>query len=185
MDDEDLSDDTDSEPSTPRISIVSPQTPLPSPSPSPLGPSWIPDEHDQPGHISPSGSPTLKSPYETPLFETTPTRRRLRTPKVGPIKFLRALAKGAYGTAFASRDFATKKVICTKVFSKRRMVKNRESLAGLMVEFVTYKQIASASEEARKWLMTMHGALQDGQRVIFAMVSNMTFLKKYLCSSCV
>ncbi|TCD64294.1 camp-dependent protein kinase catalytic subunit [Steccherinum ochraceum] len=169
------SDDSDSEPSTPRITVISPQTPLPSPSPaSAFCPPWIPDEHDHSGYISPTSSKSRVGEHlDSPLFDTvSPSRRRFRTsakPKVGPFKFLCALDKGSYGTAFASRDVASGKVICTKVFSKARLAKHHAYMLGLTVELTTYKEIASSDEEQRKWLMSLHAAVQDGQRVLFAM----------------
>ncbi|THH27220.1 hypothetical protein EUX98_g6968 [Antrodiella citrinella] len=171
----DYSNDSDDDLFTPRISVVSPTTPLHSPG-SPASPPWIPDEDDLSEYAPSTSSAKVRTrdTPESPLYDppspiATHPWRRHHKPTVGPFKFLRALDKGSYGTAFAARDLATNRVVCTKMFSKQRMVQNREFLRGLMLEFVTYKQIASADEESRKWLMELHGVVQDGQRVLLVM----------------
>jgi hypothetical protein len=42
---------------------------------------------------------------------------------------------------------------------------------GIRAEMLAYKRIAEASEQQKKWLMELHGVLQDPERIVFVMVS--------------
>ena len=118
--------------------------------------------------------------------------------RVGPFQMLKTLNKGSYGTAYAARDLGSGQTLCAKVCLKKRAaprLESRESVSmstseheeeggddyvrGMRTEMKVYKRIAHASDKERKWLMELHGVLQDMDRVVFVMVRMIVY-----CISC-
>ncbi|KAI0340314.1 kinase-like protein [Trametopsis cervina] len=118
-----------------------------------------------------------------------------RSPRyhAGPFQFLESLNKGSYGSAYAAKDLSTGRVLCVKVCTKgraraRSLSQRRDSscsesesssnesfrrdcefVKGMRAEMHAYQRIAGASEHDKKWLMELHGVLQDPERVVFVM----------------
>ena len=90
--------------------------------------------------------------------------------RVGPFQFLRILSGGSYGTAYAACDLPSGNVYCAKVCRKVSILSRSERLRGLTSELLAYKRIATASETSKKWLMELHGVVQDPHNVVFVMV---------------
>ncbi|CAL1709858.1 unnamed protein product [Somion occarium] len=165
-------DDEDECPHCPRVKRVgSPDT---LSSASTTGPPQTPGDHEtiDPAVRQRLGSISQSRLYQIATSEIFPPSKNSKkdtTPKVGPFAILHELDHGSYASAFAARDLATSRVICTKVFSKKRTSERQERYVGLLTELIAYQHISSVEENARKWLMELHGVVQDTRNVIYVM----------------
>lgn len=120
---------------------------------------------------SPPCSPRKSMTVRTAAFANViPTS----SARVGPFRFLRTLANGTYGTAYVARELPTGNVVCAKVCPKTSAMVTRERLRGLTSELLAYKRISTASATSRKFLMEIHGVVQDPENVLFLMVSSIS-----------
>ncbi|KAK7678061.1 hypothetical protein QCA50_019002 [Cerrena zonata] len=151
----------DSPGSSSPTSTLSPQTPADFE-------SINPGVRERLGSISPiSGLDQLAT---SDLFPPSKTLELSTTePKVGPFAELRKLQSGAYGCAYSVRDFATSRVVCVKRFVKEHTSSSRQFYVGLLTELIAYQHISSTDENARKFLMELHGAVQDTDSVMYVM----------------
>ncbi|KAJ3533796.1 hypothetical protein NM688_g7232 [Phlebia brevispora] len=92
-------------------------------------------------------------------------------PTLGPIVFIRTLAKGSCGRPFVAWDKSTSSVLCAKVFYKNslRNSPRQHTVRLMLAELRAYKRIADAEQTARNWLMEIHGVVQDASRILFVM----------------
>lgn len=90
--------------------------------------------------------------------------------KAGPFTKLRELQFGSYACTYAVRDMATSRVVCVKKFLKRPTSSSRQFYVGLLTELIAYQHISSADENSRKFLMELHGVVQDTESVMYVMV---------------
>ena len=167
-------DDNDSDHlATPSISIISPITPSYS---SPFNSPTAPLHLRQVQHSVSSGTDnSILTPPTSPSPSPPTSPRKFYEPgisRIKPLEFMHSLCRGSYGAAYAARDPVTTQVICAKVFKKDTLSSKRDRYFGALIEFVAYQQISRADDNSKKWLMELHGAIQDEGRVIFAMVRN-------------
>lgn len=111
-------------------------------------------------------SPRKTVAYRTAAFAKTVPRTSAR---VGPLQFLREINTGSYGTAYVARETSTGHIFCAKVCPKYSATLRDEKLKGLTSELLAYKRISAADDLARKWLMEIHGVVQDPENIVFLM----------------
>lgn len=102
---------------------------------------------------------------------------------IGPFTELRSLQSGSYGRTYAVRDGATSRVVCAKRFIKKTTSGSRQFYVGLLTELIAYQHISAADANARKFLMELHGVVQDTESVMYVMVrlisSNVAIFYRY------
>ncbi|KAL4251003.1 hypothetical protein ABKN59_006597 [Abortiporus biennis] len=118
---------------------------------------------------------------ENGLSERNSLSKQPPSGKYGPFKYVNCRSKGSYGIACALKDMSTGKVFCAKTYTKSKMFnskgKRTERFNAALSELASYRHISLAEENERKWLMELHGIMQDDTYVMFFM--DLMFMELY------
>jgi serine/threonine protein kinase len=115
----------------------------------------------------------LQYPFDCELTNPSPAPAQASIPSVrGPFRKLCVLQKGGFATAWAAEDTSSGRLLCLKVFLKKRL-KHNQTEEGLLNELNVYKHIASTQETypaGKTFLMELEMSFQTKRDICFAMV---------------
>ncbi|KAG1847849.1 kinase-like domain-containing protein [Suillus subalutaceus] len=114
----------------------------------------------------------LQHPSDCKPIGPSPVPARASMPSVrGPFRKLCMLQQGGFATAWAAEDISSGRLLCLKVFRKKRLKYNRTE-EGLLNELDVYKHIASEQETCpagKMFLMELEMSFQTRRDICFAM----------------
>lgn len=122
-------------------------------------------------------------PSDCKPIDPSPVPARASMPSIrGPFRKLCMLQQGGFATAWAAEDISSGRLLCLKVFRKKRLKHNRTE-EGLLNELDVYKRIASEQETCpagKTFLMELEMSFQTRRDIYFAMESMANDLLYYM-----
>lgn len=112
----------------------------------------------------------LQHPSDCKPIDPSPVPARALMPSVrGSFRKLCMLQEGGFATAWAAEDISSGRLLCLKVFRKKRLKHNRTE-EGLLSELDVYKRISSEQETfpaGKMFLMELEMSFQTKRDILF------------------